>query len=463
MNWKNYEKEILTYIQETFPETNISFDQKIIGRFSKVKRQIDILIESEVAGYEIKIIIDCKYFSRKIDVKQVESFCSMLEDVDAHQGVLITNKGYTKASINRAYYGNDKIELDIINFDDLHDYQTFATLPYVGHFSVIVSAPFGWVLDLKDRINSNATLHQRGITLKEAQKRQEWMYMQFWKIKSPDFAIEQLIEIQNTNILKIDPKTKFIYNSLVKRKDGLKTKIRIAEVNLYHAIEVTGFIQFKDYIFFIVLFTLKELLNKNLRKLQYILQVAKPCEINFNNHAVIEQSLVEIAELDDKQKKADKYYQVGIWFQEMDDFENALTNFKIAIECFPTHYFYLKSIIGKALSFGFVHESKRYAIQLFEIEPANPQVPQDLINIFLELEKPDILIELFKELIDKNEDPEILGNLNFHIGLLNFNLGNESEATSYMRIAKQYFKKVFPLDHQVFKSLTEFEQIKKRT
>jgi hypothetical protein len=32
-----------------------------------------------------------------------------------------------------------------------------------------------------------------------------------------------------------------------------------------------------------------------------------------------------------------------------------------------------------------------------------------------------------------------------------------------MRIAKQYFKKVFPLDHQVFKSLTEFEQIKKRT
>jgi tetratricopeptide (TPR) repeat protein len=136
---------------------------------------------------------------------------------------------------------------------------------------------------------------------------------------------------------------------LVKRKDGLKTKIRIAEVNLYHAIEVTGFIQFKDYIFFIVLFTLKELLNKNLRKLQYILQVAKPCEINFNNHAVIEQSLVEIAELDDKQKKADKYYQVGIWFQEMDDFENALTNFKKAIECFPTHYFYLKSIIGKAL------------------------------------------------------------------------------------------------------------------
>ena len=304
MNWKNYEKEILTYLQQTFPETNISYDQEIVGRFSKVKRQIDILIEGEVAGYEIKIIVDCKYFAKNIDVKQVESFCSMIEDVDAHQGVLITHKGYSKAAINRAYYGNNKVELDIVNFDDLQEFQSCDAFPYIGHFSVIIPAPIGWVLDLKDKINSFASLHQRGITLKEAKKKKEWMYMQFWKIKSPDFGIEQLIEIQNNNILGIDPKTEFTYNSLVKRKDGLKTKIRIAEINTYPAIEVTGFIQFEEHIFFIVLFTTKELLNKNLRKLQYIIQVANSCEINFDNHTVIEQCLTEIAEMDDKQKKS---------------------------------------------------------------------------------------------------------------------------------------------------------------
>lgn len=81
--------------------------------------------------------------------------------------------GYSKAAINRAHYGNHKVELDIINFDELKDFQSFEALPYVGHFCVIVPAPFGWVLDLVDRINSFATLHQRGLILKEAQKKNE--------------------------------------------------------------------------------------------------------------------------------------------------------------------------------------------------------------------------------------------------------------------------------------------------
>ena len=152
MNWKKYEIEILTYFQETYPETTITFDKRIIGKYSKVERQIDIFIEGEIAGYEIKIVVDCKYFSKNIDVKHIESFCSMVEDVDAHQGVLITKKGYSKAAINRAYYGNQKVELDIINFDKIKESQAFEAIPYVGDFSVIIPAPFGWVLDLKDSI-----------------------------------------------------------------------------------------------------------------------------------------------------------------------------------------------------------------------------------------------------------------------------------------------------------------------
>jgi tetratricopeptide (TPR) repeat protein len=460
MNWKKYEKEILKYFQETYPETTISFDKTIVGKYSKVNRQIDILIEGEVAGYEIKIVVDCKNFSKNIDVKQVESFCSMVEDVEAHQGVLITQKGFSKAAVNRAYYGNHKVELDIINFDDLKELQSTTALPYSGHFAVVVPAPFGWVLDLKDKINSFATIHQRGLTLKDAQKKNEWMYMQFWKIDAPDFGIDKLIEIQNENILRVDPKAVFTYNSLVKRNDGFNTKTRIAEIKTYSALEVTGFIQFEGYILFIVLFTPKELLNKNLRKLQYLLKVANPCKLDFDNHKVINQRLVEITKTDDKQKQADAYYQVGIWYQEMDDFDNAFLNFKKAIECFPTHYHYLKGIIGKALTFGFIQESKHYATQLFDIEPINPTVPQDLIQIYLDYKQADKLIELFNELIDKNKKNEVLGNLNFHLGLLYFNTEQEAKGASYVAIAKQYFEKVLPKDHQVFKSIEEFERIK---
>lgn len=460
MNWKKYEKEILKYFQETFPETTISFDKTIVGKYSKVDRQIDILIEGEVAGFEIKIVVDCKYFSKNIDVKQVESFCSMVEDVEAHQGVLITQKGFSKAAINRAYYGNHKVELDIINFEDLKEFQSTTALPYSGHFAVIIPAPFGWVLDLKDKINSFASIHQRGLTLKEAQKKNEWMYMQFWKIDKASFGIDDLIAIQNKNILEFDPDSKFTYNSLVKRTDGIKTKIRIAEITRYPALEVTGFIQFEGYILFIVLFTPKELLNKNLRKLQYLLKVADSCKLAFDNHAVIKQLLEEIRQTEDKEEQSDKYFQVGIWFQEMDDIDNAFINFKKSIDCFPTHYSNLKRIIQKSLSFGFIKEAKQYSTQLFEIEPANPTVPQNLIDIYFENKMPELIIDLFNELIDKNKNIEVLGNLNFHLGLVYFNIDNGTEGASFMTIARQHFEKVFPKDHYIFKSMKEFERSK---
>lgn len=454
MTWRQYEKEILKYFQETFPETTFFFDKKIIGRFSKVERQIDILIVGEVAGFEIKIVVDCKYFSKNIDVKEVESFSAMVEDVEAHQGILISYKGYSKAAINRAYYGNSKIELDIVNFDQLQKFQSLVAFPYSGHFSIILPAPFGWVLDLKDKINSFASIHQRGVTLKQAQKRNEWMYIDLIDIKSTNLDLDSLIEIQNENLLTIDQNADFSYNSTVKRKDGLKTKIRIAGIKTYPAIEVTGLIQFEEYIFFIVLFTPKELLSKNLKKLQYLLTVAKAIEIDFDNNKVITQLLGEIAKTDDNRKRSDGYYQIGIWYQEMDDFENALINYKKAIECFPTHYEYLKGIIGKSLNFGNVDASKKYTIQFFEAAPNNPRVPNDLIKIFLIHNRPDILVQLFNELISRNDSDETLGNLNFHLGSLHLQIGNDSEGQRCLNFAKSHFEKVFPPDHYVFKAFT---------
>jgi hypothetical protein len=453
MNWKKYESEILTYFQETYPETTITFDKKIIGRYSKVERQIDIFIEGEIAGYEIKIVVDCKYFSKNIDVKQVESFCSMVEDVDAHQGVLITKKGYSKAAINRAYYGSQKVELDIINFEKIKEFQSFTAIPYVSDFSVILPAPFGWVLDLKDSINNFATLFQRGLTLKEAQKKNEWMYVQFWKKETSDFNIENLIELQNEYIQE-NTKAEFEYKTGPKRKDNNKAKIRIADVESYPSLEVTGFIEFDEIIFYIVLFTPKELLNKNLRKLQYLLSIAIPAKIEFNNNDVINQLLSEIPNTQDKEEKSNKYYQIAIWYKEMKDDEKEIFYLKKSLEEFP-HYSSIKSIINESLKIGDFQESNKYSLIFSDIEPKNPRTFQDLIELHLKNEKPE-LIEIFLKTLRKNyTDWEILGNINFHLGLLNSELGLESKADSYFKLAKNNFKKVLPKNHQVFKALKQ--------
>lgn len=117
MNWKNYEKEVHRYFSNMYPTATITYDAKLIGRYSKKERQIDVLIEDDIAGFPFKLVVDAKLFSKKIDVKAVESFIAMLEDVEANQGLLITQIGYSKAAINRAFYGPQKLELDVLNFD----------------------------------------------------------------------------------------------------------------------------------------------------------------------------------------------------------------------------------------------------------------------------------------------------------------------------------------------------------
>jgi len=80
----------------------------------KLKGKSIFSYKAKLQVINIKIVVDCKCFSKRIDVKQVEAFCSMLEDLDAHQGCFNYSIGYSKAAINRAFYGNQKVNLILL-------------------------------------------------------------------------------------------------------------------------------------------------------------------------------------------------------------------------------------------------------------------------------------------------------------------------------------------------------------
>ena len=41
MNWKDYEKEIYQQFKDMYPTAEITYDAKVLERYSKVDRQID--------------------------------------------------------------------------------------------------------------------------------------------------------------------------------------------------------------------------------------------------------------------------------------------------------------------------------------------------------------------------------------------------------------------------------------
>lgn len=274
MNWKEYEAEIFDYFQQLYPDAEINLDAKKIGLFSKVSRQIDVLIEQYIAGNRFTLVIDGKYYNKKVDVKAVESFIGMLEDIGAHKGLLISNQGFSEAAYNRAHFGPSEVELDILNFKDLHLFQAHGAMPYAGENIAIVSAPFGWVIDAHTRPAWLATLYQRGLTIDKAMDENEFMYVQFWDRKPNNDTLDDLLELQLARFKEKDPEVKVEYLPTITRKNT-QTRLRKATVKSYPSSEFTGFIEFPNFIFFCVMFTPENRERQNIRKLENILKLVK--------------------------------------------------------------------------------------------------------------------------------------------------------------------------------------------
>ena len=115
--WRKYERQIHQELTSVFTDCEFEFDDRIFDKHSKIDRQIDISIRGNIGGNKILGIIDCKHFSKNIDIKIIESFLGMLEDTKANFGLIITNKGFSSSAKHRANVRN--LRLDIIEFDEL--------------------------------------------------------------------------------------------------------------------------------------------------------------------------------------------------------------------------------------------------------------------------------------------------------------------------------------------------------
>jgi hypothetical protein len=105
-DWREYENHIYKKLREMAGDAaTVEFDQKLPGKFSKIDRQIDVLITGPFAGgveANVVAIVDCKRYKRNIDITHVEAFMGFAQDVDADLGLLITSTGFSPAAKRRA-------------------------------------------------------------------------------------------------------------------------------------------------------------------------------------------------------------------------------------------------------------------------------------------------------------------------------------------------------------------------
>jgi Restriction endonuclease len=283
MKWKDYEIYIARHFQKLFPDASIQHNISCPGLISKTPRQIDILIEQQISGFDIRIIVDCKYFNKKVDVKVVESFLSFLQDLKASKGVLITNKGYSTAAKNRATYDTQDIDLRIIDFKDLDDFQTFLAIPYQNSHCAIVSSPPGWVIDSRTIPGRFlASLYPAGLAIREGFHIEGFMYINFFdkglNISTVTdqglniLTLDDLLNYQNEKLAQQYTGLKLEYISTIEREDCI-CKLRVVDSEQMqdcNTLEYTLFMDYKDVVIVIVLLAPLRKSKDYLKKLEWI-------------------------------------------------------------------------------------------------------------------------------------------------------------------------------------------------
>ena len=102
--FREYENGVADVLAFLFGDTaTVERNVRLPGRFSETRRQIDVLVRCRILdAADLTMIVDCKLWNSRLDVKDVESFIGLVQDVGADSGLLMVAEGASKAARARA-------------------------------------------------------------------------------------------------------------------------------------------------------------------------------------------------------------------------------------------------------------------------------------------------------------------------------------------------------------------------
>lgn len=131
--WKKFEELVGKIQTDLAGEAVVTPNDQITGKRTGIPRQIDISIRKKVGQFELLIVLECKDYGRPLDVKDVEEFMGLAQDVGAHKAAMVAAKGFSDTARKRAQDAG--IELFRVVDTGDHDWKSIVELPAVIEFT----------------------------------------------------------------------------------------------------------------------------------------------------------------------------------------------------------------------------------------------------------------------------------------------------------------------------------------
>ncbi|MFO7556017.1 MAG: restriction endonuclease [Desulfobacterales bacterium] len=125
--WKRFENLSAQIQRSLSPSAVVTQNERVRGKITGVKRELDIVVRVSSGQFELLIVIDCKDYNKKVDVQDVESFMGKLKDVEANKGALVAAKGYTDAAKKMAKDAGISV-YDLVDAES-EDWPSYVTIP----------------------------------------------------------------------------------------------------------------------------------------------------------------------------------------------------------------------------------------------------------------------------------------------------------------------------------------------
>lgn len=152
--------------------------------------------------------------------------------------------------------------------------------------------------------------------------------------------------------------------------------------------------------------------------------------------------------------KSDAARVTATLYKEVKDYPNAELYYLLSDSILPENYYTLNQLLEVQLLQGKMKHATKSAEQFFSLDPTNPKICSDLLEIYTIAEKENDLISFLNKMAKQNEENfEVAGNVYFHLGAYYFRREKEEEAKKYFKLARTNFEKVFEPDHAVFKQI----------
>ena len=102
MTWQDYENAVFSFAQLLFSKGKVTKNVRIPDVNTDGSRQVDVLVEIEEYGANIKILFDAKKSARKLDVTYIEAIRSMADSVGADVAIIVSSNGFYDNAIIKA-------------------------------------------------------------------------------------------------------------------------------------------------------------------------------------------------------------------------------------------------------------------------------------------------------------------------------------------------------------------------